>query len=60
MPESIVLPATPDGRRHNIRTADGGMLCGRLGGVPAERKPKRRGPLPSSWSGTPPKAPASK
>ncbi|MGW2705830.1 hypothetical protein [Streptomyces sp. NPDC001340] len=35
MPESIVLLATPDGWRHSIRTADGGMLCGRLD-VPAE------------------------
>ncbi|MFJ9870784.1 hypothetical protein [Streptomyces sp. NPDC101165] len=36
MPESIVLLATPDGWRHSIRTADGGMLCGRLAGVPAD------------------------
>ncbi|MGW2746528.1 hypothetical protein [Streptomyces sp. NPDC001450] len=35
-PESIVLLATPDGWRHSIRTADGGTLCGRLDGVPAE------------------------
>ncbi|MFF5018799.1 hypothetical protein [Streptomyces sp. NPDC001165] len=36
MPESIVLLATPDGWRHSVRTADGGMLCGRLDGLPAE------------------------
>ncbi|MFE2103804.1 hypothetical protein [Streptomyces sp. NPDC059468] len=34
VPESIVLPAAVDGRRHSIATADGGMLCGRLDGVP--------------------------
>ncbi|MFE1314045.1 hypothetical protein [Streptomyces sp. NPDC058755] len=36
MPESVVLLATPDGWRHSIRTADGGMLCGRLDGAGAE------------------------
>lgn len=34
VPESIVLPAAADGWRHSIGTADGGMLCGRLDGVP--------------------------
>ncbi|OXY88765.1 hypothetical protein [Streptomyces diastatochromogenes] len=40
MPESIVLLATPDGWRHSIHTADGGLLCGRLDGVPADGEPE--------------------
>ncbi|GHI10041.1 hypothetical protein [Streptomyces cellostaticus] len=36
LPESIALLATPDGRRHSIRTRDGGMVCGRLAEVPGD------------------------
>ncbi|SOD90708.1 hypothetical protein SAMN06272765_6570 [Streptomyces sp. Ag109_G2-15] len=40
VPESIVLLATPDGWRHSIHTADGGLLCGRLDGVPSDGEPE--------------------
>ncbi|MFI1363597.1 hypothetical protein [Streptomyces griseochromogenes] len=35
LPVGIVLTAMPDGRRHTVRTGDGGMVCGRLAGVPS-------------------------
>ncbi|MGW2822694.1 hypothetical protein ACWC24_17045 [Streptomyces sp. NPDC001443] len=39
MPESIVLLATPEGRRHSVLTVEGGMVCGRLADVPVNAGP---------------------
>ncbi|MGI5359211.1 hypothetical protein ACQI4E_28385 [Streptomyces sp. CA-252508] len=40
MPRAVVLVATPDGWRHTVLTSEGGMLCGRLAGVPAGADPR--------------------
>ncbi|CAM5390806.1 hypothetical protein GCM10010329_57090 [Streptomyces spiroverticillatus] len=34
VPQGIVLLETPDGWRHTVLTADGGLLCGRLDVAP--------------------------
>jgi hypothetical protein len=39
MPKGIVLLATPEGWRHSVLTADGGMVCGRLPGVAIDAGP---------------------
>jgi len=40
LPKGIVLLATPEGWRHTVLTAEGGMLCGRLAGVPVGADPE--------------------
>lgn len=39
MPKGIVLLATPEGWRHSVLIADGGMLSGRLVEVPVHADP---------------------
>ncbi|WP_284581487.1 hypothetical protein [Streptomyces sp. 2P-4] len=39
MPKGIVLLATPEGWRHSVLTAEGGMLCGALSDVPVQADP---------------------
>ncbi|WP_104820439.1 hypothetical protein [Kitasatospora sp. MMS16-BH015] len=35
-PAWIVVLATPDGFRQSIRTVDGGLVCGKLPGLPVD------------------------
>ncbi|MEW2259696.1 hypothetical protein [Streptomyces sp. NPDC047869] len=39
MPKGIVLLTTPEGWRHSVLTAEGGMLCGHLADVPVTADP---------------------
>ncbi|MBK3624239.1 hypothetical protein JHN59_05170 [Streptomyces sp. MBT49] len=39
MPKGIVLLATPEGWRHSVLTAEGGMLCGCVTGIPVDAGP---------------------
>jgi hypothetical protein len=39
-PRGVVLLATPDGWRHNLLTAEGAMVCGRLPEVPVDAAPE--------------------
>ncbi|MBD3580717.1 MULTISPECIES: hypothetical protein [Streptomyces] len=39
MPTGIILPATAEGWRHSVCTAEGGMLCGALPDVPIHAGP---------------------
>ncbi|WP_418960488.1 hypothetical protein [Streptomyces tritici] len=39
MPKAVVLLATPEGWRHTVLTAEGGMLCGRLPDAPIDADP---------------------
>ncbi|MFE9404923.1 hypothetical protein ACFYNY_24770 [Streptomyces sp. NPDC006530] len=39
MPKGLVLLTTPEGWRHCVLTVEGGMLCGRLAGVPVNAGP---------------------
>ncbi|MFK8905637.1 hypothetical protein [Streptomyces sp. YS-3] len=39
MPKGIILLATPEGWCHRVLTVEGGMLCGRLVGLPVNADP---------------------
>jgi hypothetical protein len=39
MPKGIILLTTPEGWRHSVLTAEGGMLCGHLADVPVIAAP---------------------
>ncbi|RPK83644.1 MULTISPECIES: hypothetical protein [Streptomyces] len=59
MPKSIVLLATPEGWRHSVLTREGGTLCGRLTGVPADADPAEAQAAVAAMVVDPPREPGS-